>query len=300
MIAVAGGTGRLGSLVVADLVDKGEEVRVLTRDPARAGHLAQKGVEVVRGDVRDRASLTEAFHGASVVVSAIQGFAGTGKVTPESVDHRGNVALIDAAAAAGADVVMLSVIGAAADHPMELFRAKHSAEEHLRTSGVRWTIVRASAFLETWSQIMTKPVVFGRGENPINFVSVRDVAAVVEKAVLDPNLRGEVLEVGGTNLTFNQLSSLLLKVHADTRTVRHVPLAVLRIMARLDRRARASVVMDTTDMTFDALSARAQFSEVPITDPRTALEALRNARTPTGALPVVLAPSAPPMSKRRA
>lgn len=297
MILVAGGTGRLGSLVATDLVKKGEAMRILTRDPARAVHLAGKGIDLVRGDVRDGATLTEAFRGVSVVVSAIQGFAGTGKVTPESVDHRGNVALIDAAAAAGADVVMLSVIGAAADHPLELFRAKHLAEEHLRNCGVPWTIVRASAFLETWSQILAKPIVFGRGENPINFVSVRDVSAVVEKAVLDTSLRGEVLEVGGSNLTFNQLSSLLLMVRADTRTVRHVPLAVLRMMARFDRRARASVIMDTTDMTFDAVTARARFIEVPITDPRMALEALRDAPTPTSAPSLVLATSTPSLSK---
>ena len=273
MILVAGGTGRLGSLLVADLVEKGEAVRILTRDPARAVHLTRKGIDVVLGDVRHCASLTEAFRGVSVVVSAIQGFAGKAKVTPESVDHQGNVALIDAAAAVGADVVLLSVIGAAADHPLELFRAKYLAEAHLRASGVPWTIVRASAFLETWSQIMAKPVVFGRGENPINFVAVRDVAAVVEKAVIDPGLRGEVLEVGGTNLTFNQLSSMLLEVRTDTRAVRHVPLAALRIVARFDRRARASVVMDTVDMTFDAATARARFEEVPITPLRTALEA---------------------------
>ncbi len=96
MILVAGGTGRLGSLVVIDLADRGEAVRVLTRNPARAVHLARKGIDVVRGDVRNTASLTEAFRGVSVVVSAIQGFTGKGKVTPESVDHRGNVSLIDA------------------------------------------------------------------------------------------------------------------------------------------------------------------------------------------------------------
>ena len=281
MIVVVGGTGRLGSLVVADLVGEGCAVRVLTRDPARAAHLAPKGVDVVRGDVRNPPSLTEAFHGAKVIVSAIQGFSGPGKVTPETVDHWGNVALIDAASAANADVVMLSVIGASDEHPMELFRAKRSAEDHLRSSGVRWTIVRASAFLETWAHLMAKPLVFGRGENPINFVSVRDVAAVVEKAVLDPDLRGEVLEVGGTNLTFNQLSSMLSETRADPRTVRHVPAGVLRIMARLDRRARAAVVMDTTDMTFDAASARVHFPEVPITDPKIALEALRAEGTTT-------------------
>ena len=120
---------------------------------------------------------------------------------------------------------------------------------------------------------MAKPVVFGRGENPINFIAVRDVAAIVEKAVIDPGLRGEVLEVGGTNLTFNQLSSMLLEVRCDTRAVRHLPLAVLRIAARFDRRTRASFVMDTVDMTFDAATARARFKEVPITHPRTAVEA---------------------------
>ena len=293
MILVAGGTGRLGTLVVRGLINKGEAVRVLTREPARAAHFAGQGVEVVRGDVRNSASLAEAFDGVAVLVSAVQGFTGHGKVTPESVDHRGNIALIDAAAAVGADVILVSVIGAAPDHPMELFRAKHSAEEHVRDSGVGWTIVRSSAFLETWSQILAKPVVFGRGENPINFVSVCDVAAVVQKVVLDPSMRGEVLEVGGSNLTFNQLISLLLEMRGHSRTVRHVPLAVLRIMAQFDRRARASVVMDTTDMTFDAATTRTRFSDVAITEPRIALQACRTrtdelvgaARTPTAKKP---------------
>ena len=104
----------------------------------------------------------------------------------------------------------MSVVGAAADHPMELFRAKFAAEEHLRASGAPWTIVRATAFVELWAEIMAKPIVFGRGDNPINFVSVNDVAAVVERAVIDPTLRGKVLEVGGPqNVTFNEFETLL-------------------------------------------------------------------------------------------
>ena len=74
--------------------------------------------------------------GVATVVSAVQGFAGPGRVTPESVDRAGNVHLIDAAEAAGADVVLMSVVGASADSPMELFRAKYAAEQHLRASGV--------------------------------------------------------------------------------------------------------------------------------------------------------------------
>ena len=71
---------------------------------------------------------------------------------------------------------------------------------------------------------MTKPLVFGRGDNPINFVSVDDVAAVVARAVTDLQLRDMVLEVGGPeNLTFNQLAALLQSVCGLPGKVRHVP-----------------------------------------------------------------------------
>ena len=81
---------------------------------------------------------------------------------------------------------------------------KYAAEQHLRASGVPWTIVRATAFLETWTALLEqtascsgRPLVFGRGDNPINFVSVDDVAALVERVVVDPSTRGQVFEIGG-------------------------------------------------------------------------------------------------------
>ncbi len=64
------------------------------------------------GDVRDPATLDAAVDGAEVVVSAVHGFAGPGRVTPASVDRAGNAHLVDAARRAGADVVLLSVVGA--------------------------------------------------------------------------------------------------------------------------------------------------------------------------------------------
>jgi NADH dehydrogenase len=193
-------------------------------------------------------------------------------VTPASVDRDGNSNLIDAAAAVGADVVLVSVVGASADSIMELFRAKHSAEQFLRGSTVGWTIVRATAFVEMWAGIMTKPLVFGHGDNPINFVSVTDVAAVVVRAVTDPNLRGQTLEVGGPrNLTFNQLAATLQQVRGRPGKVHHVPRSVLRVLAMAARQPRAAIAMDTIDMTFDAPATRARFADLPFTDIETAL-----------------------------
>jgi NADH dehydrogenase len=275
VILIAGGTGRLGTLVVRRLARDGVEVRVLTRDAARAQHLSDSAVEIVVGDVRDPSTLPHAMREVTTVVSAVHGFDGPGRVSPASVDRDGNAQLVDAAAAAGADVVLMSVVGASADSPMELFRAKYAAEQHLRASTARWTIVRATAFIELWAQILAKPIVFGRGNNPINFVSVHDVAAVVARAVVDPGLRGQTIDVGGPdNLTMNQLVAELQSVRGDTRKVRHIPRAMLRAMAPMSRRAAAAVAMDTVDLTFHPVASAAAVSDLPLTDSRTALRSI--------------------------
>ena len=281
MILLAGGTGRLGTVLAARLTGHGLAVRVLTRDPARAGHLTALGVQVATGDVRDRASLAPAVEGAGVIVSAVHGFTGPGGVSPATVDYQGNANLIDAARATGAELVLMSVAGAAADSPMELFRMKHAAEEHLQASGVRWTIVRATAFFELWIHVLSqtaahsgRPLVFGRGDNPINFVSVTDVAALAEHAVTDPATRGRILQIGGPeNLTFNQLAAAIQAAAGRTSAPRHVPPLVLRLMARtagrlkpeLGRQARAALLMDRIRLDHDAGAARQAYPDIPLT-----------------------------------
>jgi len=266
VILVAGGTGRLGALVVGGLAARGERVRVLTRKAARAQAVVGSLVEVVEGDVRNPSSLGPAVAGVRTVVSAVHGFTGPGRVTPESVDRDGNANLVAAARAATADVVMVSVVGAAAGHPMELFRMKAAAEENLRTSGVPWTIVRASAFIELYLDLMRRsagksgrPLVFGRGQNPINFVAVADVAHAVVDAVLDPGHRQHIVTVAGArNLTLTDLAAMAQReLETADKTPRHIPRPALRVLAAthvvchsaVSRQAAAALIMDTTDMT---------------------------------------------------
>jgi uncharacterized protein YbjT (DUF2867 family) len=196
VILVVGGTGTLGTTLVRRLRAARLPIRVLTRDATRAAHLEDDAVDVVRGDLRDTSSLRAAVRGVTLVIAAAHGFGTDDSVSPASVDRIGNINLIDAAAAGGASVVLMSGVHAAPDSQLELFRAKHAAEEHLKASGTPWTIVRATAFIETWANVMGRPLretgramVLGRGENPINFVSVTDVAALIERVVGDPTLR---------------------------------------------------------------------------------------------------------------
>jgi NADH dehydrogenase len=268
MILVVGGTGHLGRALVPRLLERGHRVRVMSRHAATADDLAAAGAVLHPGDIRDPAAVDAAVEGVTVCVSAVQGFAGDGRQSPETVDRDGNRTLVDAAGRAGADVVLMSAVGAGADHPVSLHRMKWAAEEHLRRSGVPWTVVRGTVFAETWADILRQSrnragrvQVFGKGENPINFVSVEDVAEAVVHAVEDRDLRSRVIEVGGPDsLTFNAFARLVDPDHEP----RHVPRALLRVMAtaarpvnpQLARLAGAAVDMDTADMTFDTTPSR--------------------------------------------
>lgn len=281
MILVAGGTGTLGTQVVRRLSDRGLAVRVLTRDPARAARLPDS-VEVLTGDLRDPAAVAAAVRGCATVISAVHGFAGPGKPSPEAIDRDANRALIQAAAAAGVQhLVLVSVLGAASDHPMSLHRAKHAAEQALQASGLAWTIIRPAAYLETWVGIIGaklaeggQALVFGPGRNPINFVSADDVAAVVDLAVHDPSLRGQIVEVAGPqNLGFTQLANRLITASGRPSRIRHIPLPMLRAMSLLARpvspvfarQAQAAVLMNTTDMTVDVSAIRDRLPTIPAT-----------------------------------
>jgi uncharacterized protein YbjT (DUF2867 family) len=268
MILLAGGTGHLGSALVKVLTARGMGVRVLSRNPSRARVSVPEGVEIIAGDVRVGSSLKAALAGVETVISAVTGF-GPGGDGPRKVDLEGNANLIDAAAAAGVKhFILISIHGAAAHHPMELYRAKFTAEERLRASGLEWTIIRPTVFMELWAGIVGDPLlkagtatVLGRGENPVNFVSVQDVARFVEQAVIDQQLRSRTLEVvGPQNLSVNRLVEIIAESHGQQAKARHIPVAALRLGAFALRPFRpdiagllqAAVLMDTTEMGFDS------------------------------------------------
>ena len=281
MILVAGGTGTLGTRLVRLLSDRGMEVRVLTRDPARAAHVPRT-VQILTGDLREPAAVAAAVRGCSTVVSAVHGFVGPGKPSPESIDRDANLALIQAAATAGVEhLVLVSGLGVAADHPMSLYRAKFAAEQALRASGLRWTIIRPSAYLETWIGVTGaklagkgQALVFGPGRNPVNFVAAEDVAVAVDLAIHDRSLRGQSVDVAGPeNLTFTQIADQLIAAGGRPGRTRHIPLPMLRAMSVLARpaapsfarQAQAAVMMNTADMTVDVSAIRDRLPTVPAT-----------------------------------
>jgi NADH dehydrogenase len=205
-------------------------------------------VERVTGDIRRPADLERSLAGIHVVVSCVQGMVGT-DVSPASVDRDGNLALVRAAARAGADVVLVSLTHAAADHPLEVARMKYAAEQALAAGEVPATVVRSAAFTELWADIILqsagrghRPTVLGRADRPIWWVSVEDVAEATVRAVVDPAYRGRTLDVVGPDgLTLVELARAVMETRGWPGSPRRVPAPVVRAAAATVGRLKPSL-----------------------------------------------------------
>ena len=280
MILVVGATGTLGRKVVRTLLASGEEVRAMTRVLAKVDELKALGAKPIRGNLADPEALEFAVRGARAVVAAAHSVLGRGHESSHAVDDEGHRSLIDAARAAGVEhFIYTSVFQASSDHPLDFWRTKARVERHLEESGMTYTIVRPTSFMDMHAyQLIGKSVIegkramlTGRGMNPRNFVASEDVAKVVVGALKIPSLRGQTIDVGGPqNLSGHDVVEIFERVSGRKAKVGHIPIRVLRMMSRaiapvhpgVSRIMRMAVISETTDQTFDPSVLR---TRIPIT-----------------------------------
>lgn len=148
-VAIAGGHGKIGMLLGALLVEGGDGVRGLIRNPAQADDLRQAGVEPVVCDLEGDDDVAAAVRGSEAVVFAAGAGPGSGAERKRTMDLDGAVKLIEAAKEEGIRrYVIVSSMGA--DNPPaeggdvfgEYLRAKAGADRALAASGLDYTIVR--------------------------------------------------------------------------------------------------------------------------------------------------------------
>lgn len=129
---------------------------------------------------------------------------------------------------------------AAPNHPIDFFRTKYRIEEYLKVSGLSYTILRPSAFMEWHAHIFNgkailetgKTNLLGNGAKPRNFIAVRDVARFAVMAFTDPKLRNRTLELGGPdNATDNQVAELYGRRANIAPRISHMPPVLARLLS---------------------------------------------------------------------
>jgi NADH dehydrogenase len=205
-------------MITRRLLEQGKEVRILVRHNSPSEQLAKEGratsaeelieagAKPVYGDLRDRASLDAALEGIETLITTANSVGRGGEDNPQSVDLEGNQNLIEAAREAGVEhFVFVSSLGADPDHPVPFMRGKGQSEASLRESGMDYTILAPTPYMEVWVAVVVgMPVLQGRpvtlvgeGRRHHSFISDRDVAAFAVAAAENPAARNEYLAIGG-------------------------------------------------------------------------------------------------------
>jgi uncharacterized protein YbjT (DUF2867 family) len=209
-ILVVGATGLLGSAICQRLTAAGKSVRALVRessDPVKVSKLQSLGVEIVQGDVRDRASLDKACQGITAVISTVSSMPFSyqpGMNDIQSTDLDGVANLIEAAQANRVSHFIYTSISGNINLDFPLKTAKDAVERKVRESGLVYTILRPSFFMEVWlspavgfDAANAKAVIYGAGQNSISWISLQDVAQFAVASLDHPAAKNATLELGG-------------------------------------------------------------------------------------------------------
>jgi len=209
-ILVVGATGMLGSNICQRLATTGKSVRGLVRassDPAKVSRLQSLGVEIIQGDVRDRASLDQACQGVAAVICTVSAMPFSyqpGVNDVQTTDLDGVTNLIEAAKLNHVSRFIYTSIQEKTHLDFPLQRAKSEVERRLKESGLVYTILRPSCFMEAWLTAVVgfdpanaKAVIYGTGQNPISWIAVQDVAQFAIASLDHPAAKNAILDLGG-------------------------------------------------------------------------------------------------------
>ena len=208
LILVSGATGSRGGAVLRHLRERGFGCRALTRDPSKpqARALINQGVEVVRGDLEDPASLTRALDGVHGVYSVQSRESGV------EAEIRQGINLADAAKRSRiSHFVYSSVASADQGTGIPHFDSKFRIEDYVRGTGMHFTIVRPVFFMENWLG-MRDSIENGALVLPLNpetrlqMIAVDDIGGVVAMAFEHSGKwQNRAVEIAGDELSMTEL-----------------------------------------------------------------------------------------------
>ncbi len=245
-IVVVGGTGFLGRHITRALIEGGHEVSVLTRHPGRVEQIRETArARAVRGDATDPATLRGRLDGMQAVVGVFQ-FPNHPVEVPrkgltyDNFDRRGTENLLAEAAGAGVEsYVYLSGAGADIASDKSWYRAKGYAERAVKTSGLRYAIVRPSwaygpedralnrlAAIARYSPLVPR---LGLKSQHIQPVSADDIALAVQRIFERDDAWNKTYEIGGPEImTMEEVLATMLEVLGKRRAVVPVPAVVAK------------------------------------------------------------------------
>jgi len=235
-VLVTGATGRQGGAVLRHMLPKSWKLRALTfkADGATVERLVSQGIEVMRGNLEDPASLESAVRGVYGVYS-VQDFWSVG--AKREVQQGKNLA--DAAKKADVEhFVYASVGGAERNSGIDHWESKWQVENYIRKLGLPATMIRPAAFMENYyiDQVeigilkgkLMDPI---RADKPYQTIASDDIGAFVALAFERPKeFIGMELEIAGSELTNPEAAQVFSRVLGKPVKFQKLPMPMVRLV----------------------------------------------------------------------
>ena len=267
-VVVTGATGQQGGAVIKNLLERGHEVRAVTRntDSAKAKMLADAGVALAHASLEDTAALVKALEGATSLFAMTTPFEGGAQA-----ETRQGISAADAAKAAGVHLVFTSVGSANRQTGVPHFDSKYEVEKHIAKIGVRATVLAPVYFMENL-YFGKEQLAKGMYATPLPptrrlaQVAVADIGAVAVRLLEDPGrFAGKRFDLAGDELTSNDVLAILTRVTGRPFSYFQVPLDVIRQRMGEDG-AKMYEWFDRVGFIFDRAALRREFPDVAFHD----------------------------------
>lgn len=220
MFLIVGATGKVGSEICRLLSNYDQPVKALIREtsnPDKVKYLSDLGINTIIGDLRDKDSLNRALVDVETVISTVSSMPFSylqGENDIRTVDLNGMETLVDLSKNAGVKHFIYTSFSGQINLDFPLQTAKRKIENHIKKSGIKYTILRPGYYMETWlsnavgfDHEYAKAKIYGTGTNPVSYISYKDVAKFAILSLKNPDAINSVFELGGPQ-KLNQLEAV--------------------------------------------------------------------------------------------
>ncbi|TKA09500.1 NmrA family NAD(P)-binding protein [Actinacidiphila oryziradicis] len=219
MIVITAPTGQIGHQTLAKLLDSGQPIRVIARDPARLSPQVRERVEIVQGSHSDSDVVTEAFAGADSVLWLVPPNPRADDIEDYYLDFTRPAC--DAINSQGVKrVIGVSSLGRAYGKPAGLLSPAFAMDELIESTGVNYRSLAMPFFMENLlsqvEAIKSQGIFFlaNSTDRPLATVATRDIAAAAADLLLDDSWSGQgsVPVISPNALSPNDMAKVLSEV----------------------------------------------------------------------------------------